>query len=81
MPRWGFDDRGRKLFVSDHLGKIHAGDLRSENVPVLCCTGGTVKGSRYDKDKKIREIPLKSLEDGTILGWAFQSTGAPKWRL
>lgn len=25
----GFDDRGRKLFVSDHLGKIHVGDLNS----------------------------------------------------
>ncbi len=31
----GFDDRGRKLFVSDHLGKIHVGDLNHPWPPSL----------------------------------------------
>ena len=31
----GFDDRGRKLFVSDHLGKIHVGDLNRPWRPSL----------------------------------------------
>ena len=52
---WGFDDRGRKLFVSDHLGKIHVEGLRSIQIPYLGCFF-----SSWDWAKTEKKIKQKS---------------------